>query len=80
MLHSNKFPGMYKIKNNCKSLGHASLNKFSGIVQVVQMISGVLDVEPGLTWRGGGSGVAGESGERGIELLLLLGDCALSHQ
>ena len=49
-------------------------------MQVVQMIPGVLDVEPGLTWRGGGSGVAGESGERGIELLLLLVDCALSHQ
>ena len=80
MLHSNKFPCMYKIKNNCKSLGHASLNKFSGIVQVVQMIPGVLDVEPGLTWHGGGSSVPGESRERGIELLLFLGDRALSYQ
>ena len=49
-------------------------------MQIVQMIPGVLDVEPGLTWRGGGSGVASESGERGIELLLLLVDCALPHQ
>ena len=80
MLHSNKFPGMYKIKNNCKSLGHASLNKFPGIIQIIQMILGVLDVESGLTRHGGGSGVLGESGERGIELLLFLGDRALSYQ
>ena len=80
MLHSNKFPGMYKIKNNCKSLGHASLNKFPGIIQIVQMIPGVLDVESGLTWHGCGSSVPGESRERGIELLLFLGDCALSYQ
>ena len=49
-------------------------------MQIVQMIPGVLDVEPGLTWHGGGSGVASESRERGIELLLFLGDCALSYQ
>ena len=69
-----------QIQNNCKSLGHASLNKFPGVVQIIQMIFGLLDVESGLTRRGGGSGVLGEAGERGIELFLLLGDRALSYQ
>ena len=44
------------------------------------MIFCLLDVESGLTRHGGGSGVLGESGERGIELVLLLGDRALSYQ
>ena len=80
MLHSNKFSGICKCKTNCKSLGHASLNKFPGVGQIIQMIFCLLDVESGLTRHGGGSGVLGESGERGIELVLLLGDRALSYQ
>ena len=69
-----------KLKTTVNFLGHASLNKFPGIIQIIQMILGVLDVESGLTRHGGGSGVLGESGERGIKLLLFLGDRALSYQ
>ena len=71
---------MCKFKITVNFLGHASLNKFPGIVQIVQMILSLLDVESGLTWYGGSSGVLGESGERGIELFLFLGDRALSYQ